>query len=302
MANMKPADIAELIALAAIWGASFLFMRIGVVEFGPLALTALRVGGATLCLLPLLLWRSQMHALRTHWRAIAVVGLFNSALPFVLFGIAALAINAGLSSIFNATAPLWGALVAWLWLHDKLSASRVLGLVIGFVGVVFLAWDEASFKSGEHGVSAGFAIGACLLASLCYGFAANYTTHRLTGVPPLVVAAGSQAAATAMLLLPALWFAPQTMPGAAAWVSVVVLAVLCTAVAYLLYFRLIAHVGAPRTISVTYLIPVFAALWGALWLREEITLPMAAGCAVILVGTALASGLVTLPLRRRAVR
>jgi drug/metabolite transporter (DMT)-like permease len=298
---VKTSDIAELIALAAIWGASFLFMRIGVVEFGPLALTALRVTGATLCLLPLVLWHGHIPTLRTHWKAIAIVGLFNSALPFVLFGIAALAINAGLSSIFNATAPLWGAVIAWLWMRDKLSASRVLGLVIGFVGVVFLAWDKASFKPGEHGVSAGLAIGACLLATLCYGFAANYTKQRLAGVPPLAVAAGSQAAASAVLLLPALWHPPSVMPGAAAWGSVAVLAVLCTAIAYLLYFRLIAHIGAPRAITVTYLIPVFAVLWGALWLREEITLSMAAGCAIILVGTALASGLVTLPLRRRAV-
>jgi drug/metabolite transporter (DMT)-like permease len=219
----------------------------------------------------------------------------------VFFGVAALAINAGLSSIFNATAPLWGALIAWLWLNDKLSASRVLGLFIGFVGVVFLAWDKASFKAGDHGVSAGVAIGACLLATLCYGFAANYTKQRLAGVPPLAVAAGSQAAATAVLVLPALWFAPQTMPGVTSWGSVAVLALLCTAVAYLLYFRLIAHLGAPRAITVTYLIPVFAVLWGALFLREEITLSMALGCAVILVGTALASGLVTLPPRRRAV-
>ena len=297
---MKSCDIAELVALAAIWGASFLFMRIAVPEFGPLALTALRVGLATLCLLPLLQWHSQMGALRRHWKAIAIVGLFNSALPFVLFSVAALAINAGLSSIFNATAPLWGALIAWLWLHDRLSASRVLGLFIGFLGVVFLAWDKASFQPGDAGVSAGLAIGACLLATLCYGFAANYTRQRLTGVPPLAVAAGSQAAATVVLVLPALWAAPQTMPGAAAWGSVAVLAVLCTAVAYLLYFRLIAHLGAPRAITVTYLIPLFAVLWGALWLREEITLTMAAGGAIILVGTALASGLVSLPLRWRA--
>jgi drug/metabolite transporter (DMT)-like permease len=297
---MRSGDIAEMIALAAIWGASFLFMRIAVPEFGPLALTALRVGIAALCLLPLLLWQAQLPALRRHWKAIAVVGLFNSALPFALFSVAALAINAGLSAIFNATAPLWGALIAWLWLHDRLSASRVAGLFIGFAGVVFLAWDKASFKPGDHGISAGLAIGACLLATLCYGFAANCTRRWLSGVPPLAVATGSQAAAALVLLLPGLWFAPAAMPGTAAWASVAVLAVLCTGVAYLLYFRLIAHVGAARAITVTYLIPLFAVLWGALWLGEAITLPMVAGGAVILVGTALASGLVTLPLRRRA--
>jgi drug/metabolite transporter (DMT)-like permease len=297
---MRSSDISELIALAAIWGAAFLFMRIGAPEFGPLALAALRVAGATVLLMPLMLWRGHKGALRTHWKAIAIVGLFNSALPFVLFSIAALAINAGLSSILNATAPLWGALIAWLWLNDKLSGSRVFGLFIGFAGVLFLAWNKASFKPSEHGVSAAVAIGACLLATLGYGFAANYTKKKLTGVPPLAVAAGSQAAATAVLALPALWFAPQAMPSVAAWSSVVVLALLCTGVAYLLFFRLIAHVGAPRAITVTYLIPVFAVLWGALFLREEITLPMAAGCVVILVGTALASGIVTLPRRRRA--
>jgi drug/metabolite transporter (DMT)-like permease len=289
---VKPADIAELIALAAIWGASFLFMRIGAPEFGPIPLSALRVGGAALLLLPLVLWRRHLGALREHWQPIAVVGLFNSALPFVLFAIAALTINAGLSSIFNATTPLWGALVAWLWLRDRLSPTRVLGLCIGFVGVVFLAWDKASFKPGEHGVSAATAIGACLLAALSYGFAASYTKKKLTGVPPLAVAAGSQAAATAALIAPALWFAPAKMPSAAAWSSLIALALLCTGVAYLLYFRLIAHIGAARAITVTYLIPAFAVLWGALFLQEQITPAMALGCAVILLGTALASGLV----------
>ncbi len=290
---MKTADAVELIALAAIWGASFLFMRIAAPEFGPVALTALRVGGATLFLLPLAFWRGDTAALRTHWKPIAIVGLFNSALPFVLFSIAALAISTGLSSIFNATAPLWGALIAWLWLGDKLSALRVLGLFIGFVGVVFLAWNKASLSPGEHGVSAAVAIAACLLAALCYGFAANYTKKKLTGVAPLAVAAGSQAAATAALLLPALWLAPAAMPSAASWASVIVLALLCTGVAYVLYFRLIAHVGAPRAITVTYLLPVFAALWGAIFLHEAITPTMALGCAVILAGTALASGLLS---------
>jgi drug/metabolite transporter (DMT)-like permease len=175
---VKTSDLIELIALAAIWGASFLFMRMGAAEFGPLALSMLRVGGATLFLLPLLAWQRQTATLRTHWRAFAVVGIVNSVFPFVLFSIAALALNAGLSSIFNATAPLWGALIGALWLKDRLSPSRLLGLAIGFAGVLFLAWDKASFKPGEHGVSAGVAIVACLLATLCYGFGASCRARR----------------------------------------------------------------------------------------------------------------------------
>lgn len=296
---MKTSDLIELIALAAIWGASFLFMRLGAAEFGPIALSMLRVGGAALFLLPLLAWQRQTVTLRAHWRALAVVGIVNSVFPFVLFSIAALALNAGLSSIFNATAPLWGAVIGALWLKDRLTPSRLLGLAIGFAGVLFLAWDKASFKPGEHGISAGLAILACLLATLCYGFGANYTKRKLQGTPPLAVAAGSQLAATLALAVPGLWLWPTQAPSATAWGAVAGLAFLATGVAYLLYFRLIAHVGPARAISVTYLIPLFGVLWGALFLGEAVTPAMFVGGAIILAGTALVTGVVSLPFGRR---
>ncbi len=287
---MRATDLIELVTLAALWGASFLFMRLGAADFGPVALSALRVGLASAALLPLLLWRGQAAVLRANWRAIAIVGVVNSALPFVLFSVAALAIHAGLSAIFNATAPLWGALIAWAWLGDRLSRLRVAGLAIGFAGVVWLAWDKASFKPGEHGVSAVLAIAACLAATLCYGFGANYAKRKLDGVPPLAVATGSQLAASAALGWPALWLWPAAAPSATAWASVVGLALLCTAVAYLLYFRLIAHLGAARAITVTFLIPVFGLIWGAVFLGEPLSPAMLFGCAVILLGTALTTG------------
>jgi drug/metabolite transporter (DMT)-like permease len=294
---MKAFDALELVALAAVWGASFLFMRLAAPEFGPLALTALRVAGAALFLLPLLALRGGSAALRTHWKPMAVVGLVNSALPFTLFTLAALAINAGLSAILNSTAPLWGAAIAALWLGERLAPPRVAGLAIGFAGVLFLAWDKASFKPGDHGVSAGVAIAACLAATLCYGFAANYTKRALTGVSPLAVAAGSQAAAALALALPAAWAWPTTTPSAATWSAVAALALVCTGIAYLMYFRLIARLGPSKAISVTFLIPVFGLLWGALFLGEAITAPMLAGCAVILLGTALATGVLVRPRR-----
>ncbi|MBS0440586.1 MAG: DMT family transporter [Proteobacteria bacterium] len=283
---MKTNDLAELVALAAIWGASFLFMRLGASEFGPVALAAVRVAGAALVLMPLLHWRGQMGELRRHWRAIFVVGVTNSALPFLFFSYAALAISAGLSSIFNASAPLWGALVAWCWLRERPTLPRTLGLAIGFAGVVGLAWEKASFKPG----GSGWAIVACLAAALCYGFSANYTKKRLQGVAPMAVAAGSQFAAALLLALPALWWWPAALPSAHAWAMVALLALLCTGLAYLLYFRLIAHVGAANAIAVTFLIPAFAVLWGWLFLAEALTPAMAIGCAVILLGTALATG------------
>lgn len=286
---MKPADIGELVALAAIWGASFLFMRLGAAEFGPVALAAVRVGGAALVLLPLLVWRGQFGDLRRHWRAIFVVGLSNSALPFLFFSYAALSISAGLSSIFNASTPLWGAVIAWLWLRDRPTAPRIVGLAIGFAGVLGLAWEKASFKPG----GSGWAIVACLAAALLYGLSASYTKKRLQGVPPMAVAAGSQLSAALALALPAVLWWPAEMPSARAWTMVALLAVLCTGLAYLMYFRLIAHVGAANAIAVTFLIPAFAVLWGWLFLAEPLTGAMAAGCAIILLGTALATSVIT---------
>ena len=292
---MKAADIGELLLLAAVWGASFLFMRLGAAEFGPVALSALRVGGAALCLLPLLQWRGQMAELRRHWRPILVVGVLNSALPFLCYGYAALSVTAGLMSIFNAATPLFGAVVAWLWLNDRLSASRIAGLVLGFAGVAWLAWDKASFKPG----GSGWAVLACIAAALMYGVAASFTKRRLTGVAPLAVAAGSQLGATLVLLLPALWWWPRATPSATAWAATLLLAVLCTALAYVLFFRLIAHIGPARAISVTFLIPAFAVLWGALFLAEEPGVSMLLGCGAILLGTGLSTGLLQWPARLR---
>ncbi|WP_295642050.1 DMT family transporter [uncultured Methylibium sp.] len=288
---MKSRDLAELLALAALWGASFLFMRLGAGEFGPVALAGLRVVGATLFLLPLLVARGQWAALRANGRAIFAVGIANSALPFLAYSYAALSITAGLSSIFNAGTPLWGALIAWLWLRDRPTSWRALGLAIGFGGVLWLAWDKASFKPGADGLSSGWAVVACLAATLLYGWSANFTKRHLAGVPPLAVATGSQLSAAVVLLLPMLWWWPAQTPSTTAWVAVALLAVACTGVAYVLYFRLIAHVGPAKAISVTFLIPVFAVVWGWMFLGEGLTLAMLLGCAVILLGTALATGL-----------
>lgn len=295
---MTRRDSLDLLMLGALWGASFLFMRMGAGEFGPLALVFVRVGGAALFLLPLLLMRGQISAMRPHWRPLLVVGIVNSALPFVLFTTAALVLSAALMSVFNATAPIWGALVAWAWLGDKPTPSRVLGLLLGLAGVVGLAWGKADFKPGEHGISAAVGIAACLAATLAYAVAANYSRKHLAGVPPMVVATGSQVAAALVLAPAALWTWPAVNPSGSAWLAAGLLALLCTGLAYVLFFRLIARAGASQAVSVTLLIPAFAMLWGWLVLGERPTLTMVAGCAVILLGTALSVGLLKLPSRK----
>jgi drug/metabolite transporter (DMT)-like permease len=295
---VRTSDLSELLLLAALWGASFLFMRMGAAEFGPVALVAVRVGGAALFLMPLLQLRGQMDVLRRHWRPIFVVGLTNSALPFLCFSYAALSITAGLSSIFNAATPLFGAVIAWLWLNDKLNSARILGLVIGFAGVLWLAWNKADHSAAFKPGGSGWAIVACLAATVLYGVSASLTKKTLAGVAPMAVAAGSQLSAAIVLVVPAILWWPAAMPSGTAWLTAALLAVLSTGVAYVLYFRLIANIGPANAIAVTFLIPAFAVLWGWVFLGEQVSGAMLIGCAVILFGTSLATGVLKMPAYR----
>ncbi len=288
--------VLDFLLLSAIWGASFLFTRHAVVEFGTWATAALRVGIAAAVLLPILVWRGQLNWLRSHGRQLLVLGLFSSAIPFACFAFALLSISTGLSSILNATTPLSGALIAWIWLKDRPDWLRALGLAIGFAGVVLLASGKASFKPDATGVVTGWAVLACLLATLCYGISASYARRHLVGVPPLVMTAGSQGAATVFLVGPALWAWPEATPGWQAWGAIAVVGVLCTAVAYLLYFRLIDRRGPTSGLTVTFVVPVFALFYGWALLDETVTAWMIACCAIIAAGTALSTGLI----KRRA--
>ena len=285
---MKRRDVIDLVLLAALWGASFLFTRIAAPAFGPLALAEVRVAIAAAMLVPLLAWRADLSELRLHATRFLLLGAVNTAIPFSLFAYAALSITAGLASILNATAPLFTALVAWLWLRERLTLLQWLGMAIGMAGVAWLSASKAQFTLD----GSALAIGAGVMASVSYGVSASVVKRYFTGVRPLAVAAGSQSAA-ALLLLP---FAAASWPAGALrpvdWGSAVALGVLCTGLAYILYFRLIARVGPATAMTVTFLIPAFAMLWGGLILGESVTGTMLAGCAVILAGTALATGVV----------
>jgi drug/metabolite transporter (DMT)-like permease len=283
--------VIDFILLAAIWGSSFLFMRLGTVEFGALPTAAVRVAIASVFLLPLLAWRGQVPVLRQHWKEIFAIGVLNSGIPFLCFSFALLAITTGLSAILNATVPLFGALIAWVWLRDKPAASRLLGLAIGFAGVALLAWDKASFKPDASGIAPAWAVLACLVATLCYGIAGNAAKVYLAGLPALATATGSQIGATIVLAVPAIWAWPAHMPSLQAWLALVAVGVLCTGIAYILYFRLIEEAGPSRALAVTFVVPVFAVLYGALFLGEAVTGWMLFCGAIIVCGTALSTGL-----------
>ncbi|WP_219219475.1 DMT family transporter [Variovorax boronicumulans] len=286
--------LVDLVLLGALWGASFLFMRIGAAEFGALPAAAVRVTVAALFLLPLLFLRGQGAALRQHWKASLLIGVLNSGLPFAFFCFALLTINSGLAAVLNATVPMFGALVAWAWFSERPSGSRIVGLVIGFTGVAMLASRSAGVHADASSSSATWAVLACLAACLCYGIAASATRRHLSGVPALATATGSQIGATLFLALPALWFWPEKMPSARAWLALVVLGVACTGLAYILFFRLIERAGPARALTVTFLVPVFAVFYGTVFLGEHITQWMGVCAAVIVCGVALSTGLVRL--------
>lgn len=289
--------ILEFLLLAALWGASFLFMRLGAAEFGVVPTAGLRVSLAAVFMLPVFLVRGVWADFRRHLGAILFVGLLNSGIPFLLFAFAVLHIPTGLTSILNATVPLTGALVAWVWLKDRPDGMRLLGLGIGFVGVVLLVLgksgvDARGVVGSGRGALSLLAMGACLLATLCYGIAASFTKRHLTGVNPLASAAGSQIGAGLALALPMFWFWPSQPVSATAWGAVAVVALFCTALAYIVFFHIIARAGPVKALTVTFMIPVFALVYGALFLGEAITAWMVGCGLVILCGTALSTGLV----------
>ena len=291
---MKKIDLAVLLSLGALWGGSFLFMRMGAGAFGALPLAGLRAIGAALCFLPLLASRKRLAEWRAHWWPIAVVGLTNSALPFALFTFATRSLPAGVASIIDGMTPMFAALVGWLWLGQRLDARRIAGLVAGFAGVIWLAQGCLAMGRG-----AGLALLACVAATVLYGYVVHYIRLRLGEVTPLVVTVGSHVTAAVVLAPSTVLAWPAHTPPPSAWLAAAGLAVLCTALAYVLFFWVLARVGTVRIMVVPYLIPAFGVLWGALLLGEPVSARMLGGCAVILLGTALTTGAIG---NRRTVR
>lgn len=277
----------EFMAIGALWGGSFLFMRVAGPSFGPIPLIGLRVTIAGLFLLPFCFYQQKIQALRFHWRKTWIMGLTSTALPFCLLAYTTIKTNAGFGAILNSTAPFFTALFGAFWLKDRLGWSRVLGLVIGFFGVFLVVSSKVSFDFSDK-VSTTL---AALSATALYGFSVNYTKKYLHDVEPLIITAISQISAALFLLPFVIWFWPERSVPLKAWVSVAMLGVASTSLAFILFYRLLEKIGATKAIVVTFLIPVFGMLWGAVLLGEIVTLSMALGTAVILLGVSLSVGL-----------
>jgi drug/metabolite transporter (DMT)-like permease len=273
---MRRADTARLVLLAAIWGASFLFNRITAPVLGPVLTAELRTLIAGIALAVYFGFAGFNPEWRRWGRQYVIVGILTSALPFLLWAYAALTLTAGLMSVLNATSPMWGALWSAVLLRERLTAGQVLGLVIGVFGVALVTQPQA----GEL-----VPVLAALTAAFCYGLAGAYMKRWASAVPSRGMAVGTQLAA-GVLLIPFIAVSPPAMaPTPLVAASMLALGLLCGAIAYLLYFRLIADIGATGALTVTYLIPVFGVLWGALFLGEVLTAPMLAGGALVILGT-----------------
>ena len=277
----------ELLLLSAIWGSSFLFLRIAAPEFGPLFLVQIRVLSAVLVMLPMCLLLGKWPDLVANWRMIFLISLTNMAVPFCFFAFAALYVSAGLLSIMNATVPFFTALIAFLVFGQRLSVLSILGMAFGFAGVIVLVFDPQAI---EMGAGSALAVPAVLFACFLYGIALNLVAHKLAGVSGLAITAGSLLFSSVLLLPFSLQALPETMPSAPVWAAVAALGIGCTGLAYLMFYRLIARIGSQQTIMTTYLIPLFSILWGNLFLAESITLFAVLGCMLVLLGVGMTTG------------
>ncbi|MBL9129352.1 MAG: DMT family transporter [Verrucomicrobiales bacterium] len=276
-----------LLALAALWGGSFPFMRAAAPSFGPIPLIATRLVVAALVFLPIFR-RAEFRTLaRRNAGALLANGLLSAAVPFCLLAFSTLSLTAGFTSLLNALTPLSTAILAWVVWRHRMSRIQWFGLTLGLAGVAVLCWGRMSFRAG----GSGWAIVTAMLATVCYGIGGNVAKRRFAGLPAPLTAGGTLLGASIGCVIPGLATWPATNPPATAWASAIVLGMLCTSVAYLLYFRLLLSVTATQVSSVTFLVPMFSILWGGLFLGESLTMRMLVASIVILTGTALANGI-----------
>ena len=282
---MNTANMLRLVLLAAIWGSSFLFMRIAAPVLGPAVLIEYRVGFAAVFLAIVGVILKKRLDLRANWKHYLVLGLLNSAFPFLLFAFAARTLSASVLSVLNATAPMWGAIIGALWSRQAISGRSVLGLILGTAGVALLVgFDQVTSRPG-----AGIAIAAALVAAVSYSVASAYA-KTAKSVEPFANAHGSMWAAT-LLVIPVLPFFPAPAePTIGIMGAALALGILCSGIAYILYFKLIQDVGPTSALTVTFLNPLFGILWGALFLGEVVGWHTILGAAIVITGTALVTG------------
>ncbi|MFC7368229.1 MULTISPECIES: DMT family transporter [Vreelandella] len=284
---MSSADALRLVLLSSLWGLSFIFMRVAAPEFGAIPLVLVRMGIGALLLVPLLLSLRYLRLIWQHKGPLLLLGVINHVLPFSLLALATTRLEAGFTSLINATTPIFTALLGAAFFATPVQRQQYIGLALALLGVYVLSADRLDFSLGGD----GWFIIAVLGATFCYGLAGNYSKTRLGHLPTRVLAAGSSAMSALVLLIPGLLLWPSDPVSTLAWGNALALAVLSTTLAFLLYFGLLASAGATATSTVTFLVPVSALLWGYLLLNETLSFQVVAGMVITLLGTAVATKL-----------
>jgi drug/metabolite transporter (DMT)-like permease len=288
MQEMKPIHFGALLLLGAIWGASFLFISAAAHDFGPLALMFVRVLIAGLVLLVYAAILKNTPDWRRFWRVFLIVGLLNSALPFTLIAFSELKLTASLAAILNSTTPLFTAVIAAFWGNEKLSPQKLLGGVLGIIGVAVLVGGNPLALNAEILI----AVGASLLAAFSYGMGTVYASRNISGkMSGLHASIGQLLGAAVVLTIPAATSIPPVMPGSTAIWALIALTLLSTTFAYLIYFYLLQNVGPTRTSSVTFLVPVFGTIWGILFMNDPYNAWMFLGMLIIFASIGLVMGL-----------
>lgn len=281
---MRRSDWVRLLVLGALWGGSFIFLRVIAPVLGAVTTAGLRVGIGGLAFLPYFAVIRFHPRWRAHWVHYLVGGLVNIAAPMLLFSYAAVHIPASYSVIINSSTPLFGTVLSAVFLSDRLTVRSVAGLVLGMCGVALVASDGTGREASTQ-FWAGIA--ACLLAAVCYALSGVYTKRFAPDVPPLGMA-GCSLLLAGLVILP-FWVVdrPQVEVTVPLALNVLALAIPCTTVGFLLYFRLISDVGPARAMTVALLTPVFGVVWGVLFLDEVVTWPIVGGCLLVIGSTAL---------------
>jgi drug/metabolite transporter (DMT)-like permease len=283
-----------MVALAALWGGSYLFMRIAVPHLGAAWVVEGRTLAGGLVMAAFIALSKREFALAGHWRGYIVLGITGVAVPFWLIGTAVKTIDASTAAILNATSPIFSAIIAAVWIRERLTAEKIAGIAMSIAGIaVLVGWTPKPMTAAEL-VACSLSLAACA----SYGFAAVFTKVHMKQAPSTALSAsGCLIGACAMAPFTP-WATIMAPVPAAAWLSVLALGVFSTGIAFILYFRLISDLGPVKALMVTLLIPVFGILWGVVLLGEPLTSGRIAGCAIVLVGCALALGLLRLPSRR----
>lgn len=295
---MNSRDFIILLALAAVWGASFLLMRVATPEFGAFALIAIRMGLGGACLLPVFLKKTARDCFAENWARLTFSGLLNTGIPFLLLAYATLKLNAGFTAVLNGAVPFVAASVAFFWFGTSLKRLQLLGMAIGMGGMVVLVWDGLSVGEDSNATS----IVCALLACFFYGYGANFMKRYLSQIPPKVASAGSLLGGSLILIPLGIIFRPDQVPTPTAWLSVAILAIVCTGIAFVVFFDLLQRVGPTSAVSVTFMIPAFGVFWGWWLLDEQLSYQLLGGMLLTLSGTALVNRVSFFPMFGKSPR